>query len=57
MEMMRKIDTYKDTPMIAVTAYAAENDRDDFLSKGFTHYISKPFSLIDLLNLLGEVFN
>jgi signal transduction histidine kinase/ActR/RegA family two-component response regulator len=55
MEMIRQIPEYRDTPMIAITAYAADSDRDEFLSKGFSHYISKPFPLIDLINLIGEV--
>lgn len=47
---------YKNAPFIAVTAYAAERDKKEFLSRGFTHYISKPFERSALLNLIEEVF-
>jgi CheY-like chemotaxis protein len=42
--------------MIAITAYAAESDRDEFLSRGFTHYISKPLALSELLRLINGIF-
>ncbi len=41
--------------IIAITAYASKEDRDEFLSKGFSHYISKPFSSKDLINLLKNI--
>lgn len=47
---------YKKTPAIAVTAFATDSDREEFLSKGFTHYISKPFSLKDLRKLVDSIF-
>ncbi len=52
---IRNIDEYHNVPIIAVTAYAKPEDKDEFLSKGITHYISKPFLLDDLKNLLDEV--
>ena len=42
-------------PMVAVTAYASDEDKADFLSKGFTHYISKPFVSRELLDLIKKV--
>ena len=55
MQMIRKLDNYKSTPMVAVTAYADIKDKEEFLVKGFTHYISKPFISKDLLDLLKKV--
>jgi hypothetical protein len=57
MQMMRKIDGYSHIPMVAVTAYAAESDRLDFLAKGFTHYLSKPFTSVELRAILSRMFN
>lgn len=48
---------YADVPKIAVTAYATGEDKEEFLKGGCTHYLSKPFSkqqIIDLIN--GIVF-
>lgn len=50
-----KISGYKDIPTVAVTAYASEADKNEFLSKGFTHYISKPFLSDDLKRLLLDI--
>ena len=56
-QKIRENSSYKSKPIIAVTAYAANYDRDEFLSKGFSHYISKPFALKDLKKLLQEALN
>lgn len=56
MEMIRKIPEYKDTPILAITAFAAEKDEKEFLSRGFTHYISKPFSIDDLIKVVRNMF-
>ena len=57
LQRMRKISGYADTPIIAVTAYAASSDRTEFLSKGFSHYISKPFTSVELKNLLRSILS
>jgi len=49
-------DHYKKIPMIAITAYAMLGDREKFLSIGFTHYVSKPFTRDQLLDLLDNIF-
>lgn len=51
------ISKYSDTPKVAVTAFASEGDKKEFLSKGFTHYISKPFLINDLRELLQMIFS
>ncbi len=56
MNLIRKNPKYFNKPIVAVTAYASTNDREEFLSKGFSHYISKPFKLQDLRNLVAEIF-
>jgi CheY-like chemotaxis protein len=57
LQQMKKVPGYADTPIIAVTAYAASSDRAEFLSKGFSHYISKPFSSVELKNLLRSILS
>lgn len=53
---IRKLENYKEKPIIAITAFAMEEEKNEFLSKGLSHYISKPFSKKDLLKLMSEVF-
>jgi two-component system, sensor histidine kinase len=43
------------TPIIAITAFSLEGDRDKFLSKGMDEYISKPVRMEELYSLLDKV--
>lgn len=52
MELLRKRPEYKETPIIAITAFAADHDRDEFLSRGFSYYMSKPFTRAELMHLI-----
>lgn len=49
---IRNIPAYENTPVIAVTAYAMVGDKEKFIAEGCTHYISKPFSKRDLLQIM-----
>jgi len=53
--IIREIQEYKNIPIVAVTAFAMVGDKENFFKKGCTHYLSKPFNKIDLLELLEEV--
>lgn len=57
MQHVRKLESYNNTPIIAVTAYAAKSDKAEFLAKGFTHYLSKPFLSAELKSLLNSVMS
>ncbi len=46
----------RNTPVIAMTAFAMDGDREEFLRAGCTHYIAKPFQKNELLELLVSVF-
>lgn len=52
---IRKISGYENTPVVAVTAYAMQGDREKFLAEGLTHYISKPFEIKALQNLVKDI--
>lgn len=39
-------------PVIAVTAHAADEDRQRAFSAGYTNYLSKPFDVQDLLQMV-----
>jgi len=50
-KLIRQINGYNKIPVAAITAYALDKDKETFLSQGMTHYLSKPFSKSDLLDL------
>jgi PAS domain S-box-containing protein len=54
---VREIPSYRNTPIIAVTAYAMPDDKAEFLAAGCTDYISKPFSQQELVHLLKKTLN
>ena len=54
-QIIREIPHYKKVPVVAITAYAKNEDKEEFLSKGFSHYISKPFAPSDLISLLKNI--
>jgi CheY-like chemotaxis protein len=45
---------YNEVPIVALTAYASDTDKDEFLTKGFSHYLSKPFTINELNKLLAD---
>ncbi|MFN3871606.1 MAG: PAS domain S-box protein [Ignavibacterium sp.] len=54
---LRLMPQYNSIPIIAVTAYALDSDRDKMLSSGCTHYLAKPFPRQKLIELLEEIFS
>ncbi len=52
---LKEIKNNKGKAYIALTAYAMKGDEEYFLSKGLTHYISKPFEFKELKELIERV--
>lgn len=55
LQHFRKIDSLKETPMYAVTAYAMPGDENKFLSIGFNKYFSKPVDFDKLLEAINAL--
>ena len=51
---IRKIKSYQNIPIIAVTAFAMKGDREKILSEGLNDYISKPFTRKEILDMISK---
>jgi len=56
-KQIRSYKAYEKTPIIAVTALAMKGHREQFLSEGCSHYISKPFEAGELKQLVIDVIS
>jgi PAS domain S-box-containing protein len=52
---IRKIESYKGIPIVAITGFAMRGDREEFIQAGCTHYLSKPFSRSKIVKLISEI--
>ena len=50
-----KLKNYKKIPIIAVTAYALDSDKEQFLKEGCSHYLPKPYTKNDLLEIMDAI--
>ncbi len=50
---IRAIEHYSDVPIIAVTGYTMQGDRERLLSNGCTHYVAKPYDKKTLIKLFS----
>ena len=54
-DVMRVMKTAKeDVPVIAVTAYALQGDRESLLAEGFDEYVPKPIDVARLTSVVAE---
>jgi len=44
---LRKMDKFKNTPIIAVTSFTMKGDKNRIIEAGFNDYVSKPLNIID----------
>ena len=54
MKIIRKIDNYKNTPIIAITGYTSYSDQDTFMREGFSGFLAKPFSQKQLREIISR---
>ena len=51
---LRESARTRDIPVIALTAFAMQNDRDRLLAEGFQGYMVKPISVPDFADQVGQ---
>lgn len=54
---IRSTPEYKNTPVIAITAYVGIFDKEDTLQKGFNYYVQKPFEIKYFARLVNSILN
>lgn len=52
---IRKLKGHEAIPIVALTAYTRYGDKEEFLEGGCTHYLGKPFSSKQLLDLCENI--
>jgi PAS domain S-box-containing protein len=50
----RTMNKYIDTPIIAITGYALNDDKNNLLKCGFSHYLAKPYQKNQLVELINN---
>jgi hypothetical protein len=56
MKEIRKIESYSNTPIIAITGYTSSMDQDTFKNEGFTGFLAKPFTQKQLRDTIFKNF-
>ncbi|MEX2397791.1 MAG: PAS domain S-box protein, partial [Balneolales bacterium] len=52
---IRNSKKHKETPVVAITAYAMKEDEKYYRNQGFDEYISKPFSKEDIYDAINKI--
>lgn len=52
-KLIREIEGYSELPIIAVTGYSAQSEKEKLLNSGFSSYLAKPFEKKELIEVLG----
>ncbi len=53
---LRKIPQYANSPIVAITAFALEGDKEALLEGGCSEYLSKPFGKTELIGMVNKIF-
>ncbi|MCH7828209.1 MAG: response regulator [Bacteroidetes bacterium] len=56
-QKIKQLKQYKNTPIVALTAYAMRGDKEEFLANGCTHYVSRPVDKRKLIQLVQDMLH
>lgn len=54
-KQLRQSEKYKSTPIVAVTAYSMAEDQKKIFEAGCSHYVGKPFTRKELIELITSI--
>ena len=54
---IRRMTGYEHTPIIAITGFTDQNDKEKIFESGCSHYLGKPFSQRALLETVKTALN
>lgn len=54
---IRKIESMQNVPIIAITSYALEGDREDIMAAGCNGYFEKPINPLTIVEDIEKVMN
>ncbi len=54
---LRKIENFKDIPIIAVTSFAMKGDKERILQAGFNDYVAKPIKVAEFRELVKKMLD
>lgn len=57
LEILKKSDTSRKIPIIILTAKGQPGDREKAMKLGASHFLSKPFSPLELLTLVEKILD
>lgn len=57
LKKLQELDKMKNIPMIAVTAYMLKDEKDRFLTSGFSGIIYKPIDVANFAKQISSFFN
>ena len=55
LRFLKKSESTADIPVVALTSYAMDSERDKYIKEGFTSYITKPIDKDDFLSQIKRL--
>jgi PAS domain S-box-containing protein len=56
-KLIRQMEKYRNTPVIAVTGYTLAGDKERLIHEGCSHYIAKPFERREFVQLVKQALD
>ncbi len=54
---IRELENYKNTPVVAITAYIIDFPMEKCIQQGFNYYVQKPFDIKEFKKLVNDIIS